>query len=205
MVLAWATYFSSCVQGLTSFQELKCSDYQLAVQALAAESKLHKLFDETRHEGKNVMDYESTPTDSAIHALSSGPSVSLAGDTELGSSSDMSISSEESDGSNLQDFAIQAGIEERAPCVLVTDDGDPNWEDDEFMLEVRDLDEEETVSDRSDFVPGEDEDDSIDREAYDSDLDANGIQKSEQAGVIHLVQGWTQRGHPDQVRRLSVF
>jgi hypothetical protein len=36
------------VHQLKCFQELKCDNYQLAVQALAAESKLHKLYNEMR-------------------------------------------------------------------------------------------------------------------------------------------------------------
>jgi hypothetical protein len=63
--------------------------------------------------------------------------------------------------------------------------------------EVGDLDEEEMMSDCGDICSGKDEDDNINLEAYDNDVDVNSIQKSKQAGVIHLVHGWTQRGHPD--------
>jgi hypothetical protein len=201
----WAAYLSYSVHVLKGFQELKCASYQLAVQALAAESKLHKLYDETRHEGKNVMVFEFQTTDPAIVPISSGASVSLPDNTEVGSSSDMSISSEERENIGLQDCGVQTEIEGLAGCVAVTDDGDSNWEDDEFVPEVGDLDEEEMMSDCGDMCSGEDEDDNINLDAYDSDVDANGIQKSEQAGVIYLVHGWTQRGHPDQVGHLSVF
>ena len=44
------------------------------------------------------------------------------------------------------------------------------------------------------------DDDDINMAAYDTiNLDGNGVQKTEQAGVFHLVHGWTQRGHPHDV------
>jgi hypothetical protein len=191
---------------LKCFQELKCIDYQLAVQALAVESKLHKLYDETRHEGKNEMDFEVQPTYPAVVAISSSTSVSLAGDTEVGCSSDMSISSDESNGSIFRGIDTEARNNGAAGYVAVADDGDSNWEDDEFMLDVRGVDcKVETMSDRGEDCLGGDEDDNINMEAYDRDVGGNGVQKTEQAGVIHLVHGWTQRGHPNEVSRLFVF
>jgi len=44
---------------LGSCQDIKCQNYQLAVQALAVDSNLHNLFDPTCHEGKNKMIYLS--------------------------------------------------------------------------------------------------------------------------------------------------
>jgi hypothetical protein len=46
----------------------------------------------------------------------------------------------------------------------------------------------------------EDDEDEVNMQAYDTeDTSGSGLQKSEQAGVVHLVHGWTQRGHPDEV------
>lgn len=53
------------------------------------------------------------------------------------------------------------------------DDDDPNWED-----------------------STEEDGDELNMEAYDNTI---GIQKTEGAGVVHLVHGWTQRGHPNEV------
>jgi len=55
----------------------------------------------------------------------------------------------------------------------VEDDNDPDWKDDN---------------------------NEINTEAYDTeDTSGSGPQKSEQAGVMHLVHRWTQQGHPDEV------
>jgi len=59
------------------------------------------------------------------------------------------------------------------------DDCDQVWEDDEYTE-----------------VDG----DEINMEAYDTEnTSGTGVQKMEQAGVIHLVHGWTQHGHPNEV------
>jgi hypothetical protein len=188
------------VPRLRCFQDLKCDNYQLAVQALAAESKLHKLYNETRHKGKNEMDFEVQPTDPTVIATSSGAPVSLADDIEVSCSSDKSISSEESDDRKFRDFEIEPTVEKAA------DDSDSNWEDDEIMFGIQDLgSEDERTSDSGEEFLGEGEDCNINVEAYESGVDRNGIHKTEQAGVIHLVHRWTQRGHPDEVSCLFVL
>jgi hypothetical protein len=102
----------------------KANFFFCLVQVLAAESKLQKLYDETRHEGKNLMDFKFQTTDPAVILISSGASVSLPDNTEVGSSSDMSISSEERENITLQDCSIQTEIEGLARCVAVTNDSD---------------------------------------------------------------------------------
>src|SRR6266511_821797 len=129
------------------------------------------LFDETRHEGENVMDYEASSLESTLEA-----------DT------DMSISEEEDTNSeqNAADLYCDTEVKGNEGSNAMEDDNDPAWED------------EKDCSTEYEYI--EEEDDKINMEAYNTkDLNENGLQKSEQAGVLHLVHGWTRRGHPDEV------
>ena len=109
--------------------------------------------------------------------------------------SDMSISEEEdtNDGDSDQDEADLHFAEDI--------EGKDSGDDEDVMDDDDDTDGENDSdwdTDYVDFV--EEHDDEINMEAYDTeDVNANGLQKTEQAGVLHLVHGWTQRGHPDEV------
>jgi hypothetical protein len=178
----------------------------LAVQALSVDTKLHKLFDPARHEGKNEMDYaapprvaDSPPSDTGLDQLASDSTPSCAagfhpGDVALDSSSDMSFSTEDSEDSEVADYDL--GTRED---LVVVEDGDPDWED-ELMLDGDPDGEGEMMVDGNDVRVDEDGDDEINMGAYDTlNLEHNGLRQTEQAGVVHLVHGWTMRGHPDQV------
>jgi len=56
-------------------QDIKCAHYQLAGQSLAADTNLHKRFDDTRHEGKNEMDYIVRSLDVPLEANAKNVSV----------------------------------------------------------------------------------------------------------------------------------
>lgn len=159
------------------------------------DTKLHKLFDKSRHEVKNEMDFVRPHGE-----LGFGTVPSSAADShhlDVDASSDMSMSSD-NNGSSLCEYDLDAKLEgerERSAGYdhLVVEDGSPDWED-------------ETMSDGDDDYIEEDEDDEINMEAYDAaNVEENGLHQTEQAGVIHLVHGWTARGHPDEVGWPSMF
>jgi len=148
---------------------------------LAADTRLHALFDKMRHEGEIIMDYEPPHLDLAMEV-----------DAAL---SDMLVSEEEDvnasygdpgEGSHSCD-AETKGIEGDDDNGPVPDDKNPDWVDhDDPEYDVKYIEE--------------DHDDEVNMEAYDTeDINRSGLQKSEQAGVVHLVHGWTQQGHPDDV------
>lgn len=202
------------------------------MQALSVDVKLHKLFDEARHEGKNEMDFAPPPTELPFDTI---PTCAAEGEDDAHSSSDMCISSEDINDNNLRGDDLEArdlgarfaGEDEGSVAnymslssedindsslsgdelaernldarlegedegssrndSLVIEDGDPEWED-------------ETASDGEVEYTEEDDEDEINMEAYGSSkVDENGVLKTEQGGVIHLVHGWTQRGHPNEV------
>ena len=78
-------------------------NYQLAVQALCVDTKLHKLYDESCHKGKNEMDFlppglASTPdlpsSENSNIAPAEGPFHAPSG-TLFSPSSNMSVSNDE--------------------------------------------------------------------------------------------------------------
>ena len=156
------------------FQDLKCENYQLAAQSLATDTKLHTLFDETRHEGKNEMVY-MVPTSG-----STDPS---------DSDSDMSISDEEDNHDGCGDQDVDIPYHE-------PEDMD---EDDNYV----DLDDSYPVPDGSiEYVC--EEDNEINMQAYIApDSSIQGSEQTEQGGVLHLVHGWIQQAHPERVRTLD--
>ncbi|KAF8956760.1 hypothetical protein BDZ97DRAFT_1955762 [Flammula alnicola] len=94
----------------------KCERYQLACQSLCADVPLHSRFDNTRHEGTNIMKYKTDD------------------DMEIDSGSDM---------------------------------------------------------------PDDSNEEEVNPKAYDlMDTQNSGLEKGEQAGVVHLVHGWIQQGQP---------
>jgi len=135
-----------------------------------------------RNEGENVMDYEPLHLDSAMEVNAA--------------LSDMSVSEEEDVNESYGDLgeashscdAETKGIEGDDDNDTVEDDKNPDWvDDDDPEYDVEYIEEED--------------DDKINMEAYDTeDVSGSGLQKSEQARVVHLVHGWTQQGHPDDVR-----
>jgi len=139
------------------------------------------VFDETRHEGENVMDYKPPHLDLAmeVNAVLSDMSVSEEEDVNE-SYSDPGEASRSCD-------AQTKGIEDDDDNDPVGDDKNPDWVDDD--------DPEYDVE----YIE-EDDDDEVNMEAYNTkDISRSGLQKSKQAGVVHL-HGWTQREHPDDVR-----
>ena len=141
----------------------------MAVQSLAADTKLHMLFDETRHKGENVMDYKASSLQSTLEA-----------------DMDMSISEEEDMNSeqNKADLYCNTKVKGNEGRNAMEND-DQAWED------------EKDCSTEYKYI--EEEDNKINMEAYNTKDLKNGLQKSEQAGVLHLIHRWTQRGHPDEV------
>lgn len=141
--------------------------------------------------GKNEMDF--TVPDLTFLADSpppvSGPIVppvaplQTSCDYDLTPSSDMSMSGDDSsehDGSDDSAMGHPLEFEDNGEC------SDSDWEDDpKSGVDAHYVD---------------DDDDEVNMGAYDTDnLDNNGLSKTEQGGVVHLVHGWTQRGHPDEV------
>ncbi len=100
-------------------QDIKCEGYQLAVQSLSADTKLHMLFGEMRHEGENVMDYKASFLESTLEA-----------DT------DMSILEEEDTNNihsnqNKADFYCSAEVKgNKGSNTMEDDDDNPDWEND---------------------------------------------------------------------------
>src|SRR6266705_5951336 len=86
---------------------MKCSRYQLAVQSLCTECKLHDTADKTRHEGRNIMDY-TTQT--------------LEQEQELAIGGDMDLDIEDTQG-------VADMKEQEAPGELYSDD---DWSDDDY-------------------------------------------------------------------------
>ena len=120
-------------------------------------------------------------------------------------SSDMSFSSESSENieSTHEQLHPNRTGQETVSVVgdIVVDDGNTEWEDESE-------DESASGDDSSDGmamvldVEEDDQDggDDINMAAYDNiNMEHNGLIQTEQAGVIHLVHGWTMRGHPSQV------
>lgn len=148
------------------------------------DTKLHKLFDDTRHEGKNEMDFLTTelasPSATTVNPSFGAPSHSPCG-SAADPSSDMSISDDSSSVSSVDDCAVDSPDgQDDSPC------GDSDWED------------ESMSDDDAEYL--EEDDDEINMAAYDTaNVENNGLCKTEQAGVVHLVHGWTQRGHPNEV------
>jgi len=115
----------------------------------------------------------------------------MAGDSESilyeASDSDMSISDEE-------DCYTDQGEEDDFDANLKSDNDDAMEEDDT----PGESDSESVQHDDVEYV--DDEDNEINMGAYDTDeVSANGLQSTEQAGVLHLVHGWIQRGNPERV------
>ena len=98
----------------------KCANYQRAAQALAVDTKLHKLFDDTRHEGKNEMTYTIQQNSHS-------------------SDSDMSISDHE-DNDDEQEYAeLDVGVNQ----AMEEDDDYLSSDEEEDKYYVEDDDEEE--------------------------------------------------------------
>jgi len=143
----------------------------LAVQSLAADTKLHALFDETHHEGENIMDYQPPHLDSAMEV-----------DAVL---SDMSVLEEEDVNESYSDLGeASCSCDTQTKGIEGDDDNDP-IRDDKNLDWVDDNDPEYDVK----YIE-KDDDDKVNMEAYDTeDVSGSGLQKSEQAGVVHLVHG----------------
>jgi len=154
-----------------SEQEVKCDNYQLAVQSLAADSRLHTLFDETRHKGKNTMDY-TTPGQTSVLV-----DYNIDDDSGEGQilQNNSAICLDKAEGTESDDIAMEDEVE------VIDDAMEPDHlEDDDQYIEII-----------------EDDDD-----AYDTiNLEGNGLQKTEQGGVLHLVPGWIQQAQPKKVSR----
>jgi len=67
-------------------QDIKCRSYQLAVQSLSADTKLHALFDKTHHEGKNLMDYKVPHLDSTLKANAALSDISVLEEEDVNNS-----------------------------------------------------------------------------------------------------------------------
>jgi len=127
------------------------------------------LFDETCHNGENVMDYEASSLESTLEA-----------------NTDMSISEEEDSDQNKANLYHSTEVKRNEDSNAMEDDDDPAWED------------KKDCSTEYKYI--EEEDNEINMEVYNTeDLNENGLQKSKQAGVLHLVHKWIQQGHPDEV------
>ena len=172
------------------------------MQALSVDTKLHKLFDPSRHEGKNEMDFQR-PADVTDPLLNPD-------DFATDASSDMSISSDGSKDLDSTDDELHPNhiSQETASEVgdFVVEDGDPDWEDE--LMDDPDgigmvVDGEEVGVDDvgvDDVGVDEDNGDEINMDAYDTvNVEKNGLIQTEQAGVVHLVHRWTMRGHPNKV------
>lgn len=148
-------------------------------------------------------------------AVSSSDLLLRPDDSAADTSSDMSFSSESSEDIESTSVELHPNrIGQEAVNVVddfVVEDGDLDWED-ELMAGDDDTDGIGMVVDGEEVGVGvdnaeelgvdEDNDDEINMAAYDMvNLERNGLIKTEQAGVIHLVHGWTMRGHPNQVSR----
>jgi hypothetical protein len=123
-------------------------------------------------------------------------------------SSDMSVSSEGCDVGGREDVVSQDEADYFDNDQSMQDDGDnygehvPIWGGDseigaQDFVDYLDDDEEFDDEDDGDVAF---EDDEINMDAYETvDNGDNGVRKTEQGGVIHLVHGWTQRAHPNEV------
>ena len=61
-----------------------------------------------------------------------------------------------------------------------------------------DVDREVSMLEDDEYI--EEDTDEINLDVYDTtNVGNNGLQKTEQARVVHLVHGWTQQAHHDQV------
>ena len=151
-------------------QRNKCDNYQRAAQALVVDTRLHLLFDDTRHEGTNEMKYDV--------------------EDDTGSSdSDMSISDDEYDddednNGEDNDCELNDGI----PDVVFAQSMEV---DEEIGLAV----EEEDLC-YTDEVGEEDNSDEANLSAY---VINDASQPTEQGGVLHVVHGWIQQAQPEKV------
>lgn len=81
-----------------------------------------------------------------------------------------------------------------------SESSDMDESEDEMEVDDEDCTPQTESSDSEDESEDDDKDE-INGEAYDNnELEGNGVQKSEQAGVLHLVHGWTQQAQPEKVR-----
>ena len=150
----------------------------MAAQSLCADTKLHLLSDDSRHEAVYTMDYEAPCLGSPLDADASFSDMSISEGTN---------SHDGDHGANEAETSLRAKVEggnENEDDEVVEEDDDPNWEDNvEYP---------------------EEDGDEINMEAYEVESsNSTGVEKIEQAGVIHLVHGWTQRGHPNDVSPIS--
>lgn len=153
------------------WQSIKCHSYQLAVQSLCSDAKLHTRFDRTRHEGKNMMDYTQPEPETPHKSEDDNHS-----EDDDHSDMDLDTASDDSDSeisSEAEDFSESPeGLESES-----------EGSEDDYS--------DTCLSDRED---------EINDEAYDArQLEKNGLQRSEQAGVLHLVHGWIQQAQPEKV------
>jgi hypothetical protein len=154
----------------------------LAAQSLAVDMRLHTLFDESRHEGKNEMVYTASTSESAV-----------------ASDSDMSMSKGE-DSDNDQNEVENLYLEPEDDAM--EEDNYTDGQDDRTppLEDNSDLDAE----DNTNYIF--EDDNEINMKAYvDLNSDTDDPKKTEQGGVLHLVHGWIQRANPDRVCTLNVF
>ena len=118
--------------------------------------------------------------------------------SDVDGSTDMSFSEEERDVSiNFADF------DQRDHLVTTVFGGDETMHRGD-AAHGDDGDDDSMTGSDDEYV--QEDDDEINMDAYDtSNLNNNGLQQTEQAGVIHLVHGWTQQAHSDQVDCTSMF
>jgi hypothetical protein len=151
--------------------------------------KLHTLFDDTRHEGKNEMSYMAASSVSV-----DAPVSDMAVDAP---DSDMSIS-EDDDSDNGGPEPDEAHVPYNWPereNAMEEDDNTDFQDDNCIPPEVdSDLDSEGNIE----YV--QEDNNEINLQAYVTpDSNSDDLQKTEQGGVVHLVHGWIQQAHPERV------
>ena len=132
--------------------------------------------DDTHHEGKTEMDYVTSST-SILELDDSNSDMSMLDDdgSRIGNTEESSFYTADNEGSEDNGSS----------------DSDDDRDDSEYSTEGDDYDTED--------------DDETNYDAYDtSSVSGNGTQKTEQAGVLHLIHGWTQRGHSNDVSHAGI-
>jgi hypothetical protein len=121
--------------------------------------------------------------------------------------SDMDISDDEGDTRKahseilLNEFE-ESDIDDAVDIMVQYNDFDgQNFNDPNALEYDEDEGSDPAQEENVDYV--DEDDNEINMEAYNTiDLDSNGLQKTEQGGVLHLVHGWMQQAHPERVSYL---
>lgn len=175
------------------------------MQSLAADTRLHTLFDETRHEGKNEMEYMASGSEPRSYTAPSPEALDA-------SDSDMSLSDDE----NGDEGHIHQG-EVKVPCGDSDDDGmeeddntssvdenQPRGEEDELGIGLVNPNDSDDESEEGMYIYEDDNETNL--EAYIiPNSSAELPRKTEQGGVLHLVHGWIQQNQPEKVSTSGSF